>query len=381
MRHLLKGLRRRSRGVLGVAAVCMALTACAKSMDDATPLYSAAECRRASLVDTRSGASIVGAEDMALDEARGRLIVSAYDRRAAEKAAARGADAVPQGGVYAVALSDLLNADERQIAARPFFEADAFAGGVRPHGLDFDAASGEIAFVNRPYHRDGDRGRWRRSARLERVGVDGATFVGGGAPLHCAANDLVVQSGSALVSHDHGACGWRAGLEDVFGLKRGGIVFAGAPNGSLKEDALVRDIKFANGLTKLADGALVLAATRESAVRFFMPTDKGARETGRLSLPGGPDNISPLADGGFVAAVHPSLMAIGLARKLGLGRAPSRLVRVGADSKTISLLFDDPKGALFSGASVGVTSDDWLVAGSATDAGLLVCQKSGPEKN
>ena len=72
--------------------------------------------------------------------------------------------------------------------------------------------------------------------------------------------------------------------------------------------------------------------------------------------------------------MHPSLYRLAAYRHGYFDTAPSRIVRVDLDRK-VEVLFDDPAGEVFSGASVAVMSGGTLVAGSMRDAGLLVCRK------
>ncbi len=362
----------------------IALGACVEQVD-APPAYDQSACRPASLVDVSNGERVVGAEDLAIDRRAGVLFVSAYDRRRVEKAARRGAFLLPEGGVYAVALAALADADGRLIPAAPIIPRDAAPGGLRPHGLDFDPVTNEIAFVNRGYQKID--GRWRRTSRLERVRLsvpdpasapDAADWthhlMGSiGSPAQsdapCAANDVLSIDGAALLSFDHANCGWRAFAEDALGLRRSGIAAErGAP--------LFDGARFANGVARSVTGEITLAATREKALVFLKEGRGGLAEARRVSLPGGPDNVTVSADGGLVTAVHPSLPWIGAHRHLGLPRAPSRIVKV--DSKTLAtrLLFEDLRGDHFPGATVAVEADGMLILGSATAPGLLVC---GPE--
>jgi hypothetical protein len=71
--------------------------------------------------------------------------------------------------------------------------------------------------------------------------------------------------------------------------------------------------------------------------------------------------------------VHPSIWRYAAALKLGLGKAPSRVVRIDPASAEVEVVFDDPRGDVFAGATVAVERDDVLILGSATDEGLLVC--------
>lgn len=330
--------------------------------------YSASDCRRVGLVDQATGAAIRGAEDIILDAARDRLFVSAYDRIGADRAVRKREASVPQGGVYAVSFSALVGASDAAVNATPFVRSGDIAGGLRPHGMALDAFTGEIAFINRGYQRINNR--WEVTPRIERVSADGEVFAGNERKALCSANDLLESERGLLVSYDHEACDWRAGIEDAGGLKRSGIA---------SEDGkkLFGEVSFANGITRTREGDVVLAATRENALLVMNEEISGFSVRDRVELPGGPDNLTIAADGGVVAALHPSMLKIGLNRRLGLGKAPSRIVKADLAGGNVEVLFDDASGKLFSGASVGVEQGDVLIVGSATDEGILVCKAAG----
>jgi hypothetical protein len=359
--------RRRPERAFAIIAVAAASLGCAKQ-ETSEAKYAASDCRRVSLVDQATGDSIRGAEDIALDAARDRLFVSAYDRRGAERAARKGAQSIPQGGVYAVSFSGLTEGDESTAAASPLVRRDDIAGGLRPHGLALDPYTGDVAFINRSYQKVNDR--WRMTPRIERVNADGELLAGEERDAPCAANDLLQGEREIIVSYDHEACDWRAGIEDVASLKRSGIATEdGKP--------LFDKASFANGIARTSAGEVVLGATRENALLVMNESSASFSVRSRVVLPGGPDNLTVSPDGAVIAAVHPSMLKIGMHRRLGWAKAPSRLVKADLDSGKVAVLFDDPKGVLFSGATVAVEQGDILVAGSATDEGLLVCKAAG----
>ncbi len=361
---------RRLTRPLALAGLAAALAACSRG-PEFDVRFAPETCRRVALVDGAAGASVRGAEDLAVDAGTRRLFISAYDRRAVERAARRGARAVPEGGIYQVSLATLLGAGALGAGAgaltvSPAAAADEIPGGLRPHGLSFDALADEIVFINRAYQKID--GKWRMTPRIERVGARGEAFIGRSEAARCGANDVHALAGQTLASFDHAACGWRAGLEDVFALRRSGVVDG--------DYVLFDRARFANGLARTPAGDIVLAATRERAVYVMDETAEGLRPRRRIEVPGGPDNLTVAADGSVVAAVHPSLVRMGAHRKLGLGRAPSRIVRADPDTGRVEVLFDDPKGKLFSAATVGVLWNGALIAGSVLDEGLLVCKRS-----
>lgn len=347
----------------GAALAVMALAACAQ--EDLGPVrYAGEQCRRLVLIDENTGAHLRGVEDIELDRQMKRLYLSAYDRRAVEKAVRKRAPELPQGGVYAVSLDALFDQAAESVTVAPLVSPGDIAGGLRPHGLSFDAANHELVFINRAYQRM--NGKWTMTPRLQRIGANGEVFVGGTEDALCTANDVLVTEQQVFTSFDHSACGWRAGLEDVFNLKRSGVA-------SNHRGPVYNEAAFANGLTRTISGKIVLAATREKALLFMNERSNGVEAAARVELPGGPDNLSISYDGGVVAAAHPNLMRLGLNRRMGIGKAPSRIVKVDPETGGVDILFDDPKGALFSAATVGIETQRGLVAGSVTDKGVLVC--------
>lgn len=351
-------------------ALCAAvlLTAACSGDDIGAAQYASDQCRRVALIDEASASPIRGAEDIVLDTAGARVFISAYDRRATEKAARRKAAMDVQGGVYAVDLEALFNPKTDEISVRSLAAPESFAGGLRPHGIAYDATNKELVFINRTYEREGRK--WQMTPRLQRIGANGEMFVGEPGPAHCAANDVVADASGVFTTFDHSGCGWTAGIEDVLALKRSGIV----SDGDEGAPPVFKGVAFANGLARTVSGDLVMAATRERALVIVGKTSNGVTERARIKVPGGPDNLSIGHDGDIIAAVHPAMLRLALNRKFGIGRAPSRLVSVDADTGRVDILFDDPKGAMFSAATVGVETPAGLIAGSVTDTGLMICE-------
>ena len=351
----------RTQRKLAALALAPLMAACARE-EIGQAKYGVDDCRRVALIDAGSGEAVRGAEDFALDTEGGRLFVSAYDRRAVEKAASRGKPILPQGGVYAVALADLFNPQTEELKTPSLANPADFTGGLHPHGLSYDAANHELVFINRTYAREGRK--WKMTPRLQRIGANGEVFIGKPQNAHCAANDVAADERGAVTSFDHGSCGFGAGLENVFGFKSSGVERNG--------ETLFGKARFANGLAHARNGDLVMAATREDAL-IVLGRDDFAEEN-RIAVPGGPDNLTVAPDGGIVAAIHPSLFSLMLNRKFGAKTAPSRIVKADPDTGAVEILYNDLKGALFSAATVAVETQDGLAAGSVTDEGLLVCQ-------
>lgn len=343
----------------------LALSACEAEVDG-DPLYSGPSCRRVGLVDAETGDPIIGAEDLAFDREASRVLISAYDRRAVERQAAKRAIDLDEGGIYAAPLAALAGA-QTKLSLSSIVARETVAGGLRPHGISFDPESREISFVNRSYQKI--HNRWRMTARIERAGADGAVFVGDGGAPRCSANDLATFGERTLVTFDHSSCGWRGVFEDLIGARKSGVdsmdggeAFAGA--------------RHANGVAAIGGDSLALAATRDMTLLMLGAAGDGFAVERKIALPGAPDNLTLSGSGMLIAALHPSLAAIGAQRRLGVGRAGSRVVRVDPATGEQTLLFEDPEARLFSAASAAIEEDGVLVIGSTLDRGLLVCNRS-----
>ncbi|WP_375203250.1 hypothetical protein [Hyphococcus sp.] len=345
-------------------AAALLIAGCGAKEDIGPVQYGLEDCRRVALVDAVSGEPVRGAEDLALDLERGRLFVSAYDRRAVEKAARKKRDALPQGGVYAIAIETLFDPQTEKVTVASLAAPGDFAGGLRPHGISYDEQNHELIFINRTYERQGRR--WRMVPHLQRIGANGEMFVGAPSPAHCAANDVAAGEGGVVTTFDHASCGLGGGVENLFSLKRSGLA---DENGPLFSKAV-----FANGVARLENGEVAMAATREGAILLLEPSQKGFSERTRLTLPGNPDNVTISAEDDIIAALHPSLIKLAMARKFSLGRAPSRIVVADPETGAVSVLFEDAKGEVFSAATAAVKTQLGLVAGSVLDEGLLVCR-------
>ena len=87
-----RGLRMQNQHSLGrmlpsIAAVAAGLVVASCAGEGlGEPRYATDQCRRVALEDADTKSLVVGAEDFALDRNAGQLFISAYDRRAAEKA-------------------------------------------------------------------------------------------------------------------------------------------------------------------------------------------------------------------------------------------------------------------------------------------------------
>ncbi len=305
------------------------------------------DCRQVALTDTRSGRPIVGVEDIALLPDGDTLILSAMDRLARE----RRPDRAPEGGLFEISLKRLAAGEAW---AMPIVEPGSVEGGLFPHGIGVSGDGERLAFINRA--RDGTvsivAGTLRRGTFSPRTTRSD--------PLFCRANDLDFSGDSAMalrVTLDRGDCG--LSWADLKPGSTTGRVISVDLGGLAPPKIEQTGLAFANGIA-----GLYVAETR--GWRLHHRLDRP------VELPGGPDNLTWDGFGGLIAALHPSLFRLAAYRYGYHDTAPSRIVRVDLD-RIVEVLFDDPAGEVFSGASVAVLSGGMLVAGSMRDAGLVVC--------
>ncbi|WP_249578444.1 strictosidine synthase family protein [Thermohalobaculum sediminis] len=305
--------------------------------------FTAADCRRVEVTAQGIGA-LVGIEDIALLP-DGRAILSADDRHAADGA---------RSGLFVADLARLTGGGP--VEALPLA---GVAQPLRPHGVAVDASGGWLAYVNRPAPGAAEI-VW---GRLGPGGFRAEGKLGGEA--YCRANDLAFVGTDLAVTMDRGDCG--VAIADLVpGSRTGRIV--GIRTGAGTAETLHDELSFPNGI--VADGLdLLVAETRGARV-----TDLAG---GVISLPGGPDNLTPAPDGWIAAALHPDLLQKALYLWGIAGRAPTRLALIDPPAGTVEVLFDDPEGRLFSGATVAAVSGDAVIAGSALDRGLMVCGAGG----
>ena len=324
--------------------------------------YSLSQCSRVTLTDANSEEMIQGVEDVAIDWDSQTVFLSAYDRRAVEKAVRARAEALPQGGIYAMSFDAIFDREGDILSISPLVDKGKLSGGLRPHGITFDADSQELLFINRSYRQQGRR--WIMTPNVHRISVEREAVINSYETTHCAANNLFKSSDNVYVSFDHQFCDWRGAFENVFGLKQSGFL-------KQNDDVVLNKMKYANGITQISDEHVFIAATREN--RLYKVDIETGEILSRYKTPGSPDNITIGYDGNPITALHPSLLKLAMNRKLGMGKAPSRIVKLNPVTDNTTILFEDPKGTLFSAATVGLETDRGLVAGSVTDEGILVC--------
>lgn len=304
--------------------------------------FTTENCQRVALTGSEGGETVVGVEDVALHPDGSVLILSAHDR----------SDPDTNGALYVTSLFAVSAGSEAivdQISPR-FSGLDMF----RPHGIGISADGRRLAVVNR--FREGD-------ARVE-IGV--LTPTSWEPDLHvtaegmCRANDVMFtgQGGEdILVTIDRAEC--EASAQDLLPRRTGSV---GRYNGF--EFSVIQNwLKFPNGIA----GGFV-AHTRSNVIAGPDGTD--------YDVPGGPDNLNIDAEGRVIAALHPKLSLLWLYLEGIQTRAPSRIIALDPATGGIEILYDDPEGTQFSGATSAVLTGGVLVAGSVRDEGLLVCSRA-----
>lgn len=304
--------------------------------------FSTEDCRKLALNDATTGRAIVGIEDLALAEGGRRLLLSAHDRLD---------ERLPDGGLYRMDIFQAMGVEA--LALRSLVDRDARTKPFRPHGISLSPDGRTLAVINRPDSVNAE-------IEIGTLNADGwvvdTRLIGNSL---CRANDVHIGRGDAVhVTFDRIDCGpsWR----DLLPGATTGRVAAVDQTGVTD---LRVGLSFANGLNEE-----FVAETRASRLSRIDGT--------AISLPGGPDNISVTENGSVVVALHPTLPQLWLYIQGWLDRAPTRIVRVEPVNGDVEVLFDDPAGVMFAGATSAIMTEGRMIAGSVRDAGLLICEKA-----
>ena len=344
------------------ALALLGLGGCAPPVAQA--LYQPDSCRRVALIDAANGQPIVGGEDGVFAARSGVVFISAYDRLAVERAGkTASAPAPPSGGVYAIAASQLRQSSLR---VRDVL-GPALPEAARPHGIDALAlGDGKVRLgtINRAFLRDGDSGAWRMRPELEIVDISGAGMSLVSrilSPSLCRANDVAFTGPQAVrVTLDRGIC-----LGDGHPAVGGPAIAHVSIDGAVT--TLPSPMAFPNGIAQIGEDVWI-ASTLKSQVAQL----QGSR---RVKMPGAPDNLTQDASGRLIIALHPQIWRFALHRLgwPGFAKAPSRIVRYDPRRGSMAILFDDPDGRIFSGATFGLMAEGKLVLGAIREPGVLVC--------
>lgn len=233
--------------------------------------YGREACRIAA-PEAPGGLPLTGIEDLALLP-DGSLLASAQDRLGDGPA-----------GIFVIDPSS------------PDGPARAVSGlppGAKPHGIALSPDGGTLAVVNRaPGGAEILVGGLSDGRFEERLRLTGAAY--------CRANDLAFSDAALFVTLDRASCG--LSLRDLAPGARTGRVLRIDPDGAAT--VALDDLAFPNGVAPW-NGGLAIAETRADRLR----ADEDA-----LELPGGPDNLTALADGRLLVALHPALLRLALRR-------------------------------------------------------------------
>jgi len=344
-------------------------------------------CHTSKLYDKRTKSPVVGAEDMVLDRVKGVIYLSAYNRWAVEDALEEGESSLPQGAIYSVPV-ERLQTGSREISLEPVYSGKH--SDFRPHGLTRYKTKTSTRFytLNRVYSRVD--GSWLRRTQIEgfvrsQSGLKHVSTIKH--PKLCQANNLVaISEREFLVTKDHGSCDfWGKWTENILGLRRSKLVHVSVESDSrIQLNTLVDDIGFANGISiDSGTSTVAVAGTRDKEVRFYrlntLLQEKEPQPVSRVEVGGGPDNLTRHPSGWFIAAVHPSLFWMGMARNRWFGRtrAGTKVLGIHPRNNEIRRLFQDERGQKLNAGTTAILTDNLLIVSSVLDRSVLVCKRTG----
>lgn len=320
-------------------------------------------CRRVPLIDADTGAALSGqAEDLTVDRDRARLLLSVYDRRAAE------AGGTPEGGVFIAPLAQVVRADAELRVSR------ALVGDVdAPHGIAY--RDGRLAVVSRKYE-NGDLS----SAAIRVYSAEAEVFRTRAIlrnPVFVRANEVDwSQTGELYVTFDRASGGfWPTLWRHATAAQTGSVMRFDLESG---DSATVADgLHFANGVAASAETVYV-AETRGGTLRAYPEATLAksplpVQTFDEIRMPGAPDNLTADPEGRILVALHNLLPIYAWARHGGGRRSGSRIVEVRGSNARV--LLDDRKGEVLNGATSAVALGGGdLAVGSAIASGLAICR-------
>jgi arylesterase/paraoxonase len=347
----------------------------------------ARDCQAVSVTDQRTGTTLRGIEDVAIDVRAEIAYLSVYDRRAAQPAL---------DGIYALPIAPLPPHPSTRAPARPMTGAFSAANEFRPHGIDLFVAPGgrrTLFVVNHGRNRNGQSFEEGHSVEIFDLGL--GAFVHRGAmgtvrdPLIASPNDVAAAGPVQFyVTNDHGAGASLARTaEDLFRMRRGTVAhYDGAKPAGERLRVVADGLLYPNGIALSADHrTLYVASTRDGAVHIFDLQSKGTTKPREapdrtIALGFGPDNLAWDRRGRLLVAGHPDLArftiyALTGGFRIGVRSAPSEVARLdlAADPVRIEPLYRD-EGGQISGASVAAAENGKLLIGSVYDDRIVVCK-------
>ena len=300
----------------------------------------------------------VGAEDIAIDRARGMAYISSCDRRRAKAGEAN------TGAIYQFDLSSE-NASPENMTTN-WSPAD-----FRPHGISLfrDADSSLWLFaVNHP-----DAGP---SVELFEIRNDSLfhieTITG---DFLKSPNDLVaVGRRQFYFTNDHGTDASVSQWKDFLLIGTGEIGYFDGDEGHILETGL----RYPNGIITSPDGKeLFVALTTDGSIAVYQTEPWAFKYKTHLGT--GVDNLDFDDKGILWTAAHPKMLAFLAHAKDPAKRSPSQVLALSPDGNGRYSLVEElylNDGNPLSGSSVAVTYNGKIYVGSVFEDGILVLERN-----
>lgn len=363
----------RSLKALALAAGLGLVPSAHAASSDTNPAY---QCRRVAVL-APDGTPVSGIEDMAVDQRRQRLILSAYDRLAVQEALRRG-DHPPPGNLYVTDIAGLVNGASDTVEAQVLVTRGMEDVILHPHGIGLydDGEIQRLAVVNRLADRHD-----HSAADLLLLDFMGDDLVLAGrarGDAYCRANDVALTGpDTAVFTFDQTRCGaWGVWLERIVQPRRSGLRLTRfRQDGQVETKTLVSDAAFANGvaLDRTTD-MLLMTASRDGQVRHYplQALLSGETDFTAVEVEGGPDNISVTGQGDVSLTAHPVPFDLFLYMN-SLGELPGSRVLLREAGREDFVTIDPEAEELPGAATSAVFLGKRVVVSSAWDEGLGLC--------
>lgn len=275
-----------------------------------------------------------GPEDIVLDKANKRILVSCNERRSGYPLT---------GDIYTIDLQT----DACKVLPRTDYPNIPF----NPHGFDLQYINGTPYLYAINHYRDSSG--ITSVVQFEIRAADLLFVREYKNPLLISPNDLtVLPNGSFYFSNDKNS-------QDITELltnpKGGSLVYCDGNTAWKKVDSVMA---FPNGLYNEGN-KLYLATSRNTALYVYdMQPDGSLLNKTTLCTINGIDNITPLGDD-LIAAVHPDFLKFSLLSLIPSTLSPSRTYAINKKTGASRVIFDDD-GRAISGSSTGLVCGDNL---------------------
>ena len=291
-------------------------------------------------------------EDMQMDQERGLLFLSVFDRQAT----AKGEPASP-GSILRIDLNADTLVAENALLSLPEH--------MHPHGISlYVDEDGQRHFFMINHPEDRDTGAESIERFVEESPGNYRHIESFADPLITRANDLVATGPRQFyVAQDTG----QGTGETVTKL-----VYFDGENYSVVAD----DIESGGGINVSADNStLYIAETNGKAVRVATRNTDGSIETlTRIDIGTSPDNINVAADGSLIVGAHSNLVALVMHFIVG-SDAPSQVLKINltANPPLVEEIYLNA-GEQISAGSGAISFGNKLLIGSITDKKILICE-------